>query len=456
MVKTRKSLWAAGFALLVCILLLIGTTFAWFTDSVSNSGNKIQAGSLEVSFAEFDPAVGGYVNVGEEPIFDYDKWEPGYTDVACVKIGNEGTLALKYQLDIIVDGDVGNLADVIDVYYVEDTEARTSLPTGTTEMTRIGTLSEVLNSAGEDGVAHGDLLAGEADFATIALHMQENAGNEYQNVGIGTTFDINLSATQMTYEKDGFNNSDYDENAMYDNGDGTFSQNGKTYVEIGQEYIEVTAHESVQGLYNDSDGTNYISSGAAVNYVFENAENGEHITLIDNVTFSATGSSPFLTVANATIDLNDKVITVEKGYDSNSFGVTGNNSVVKNGTFKCGEGRDDYPLWITGNIGKNHVTVENVAVDGGMQVTGTVEATLSNVTINANNYYDVYMAQNSKVTVESGSFTSVGNKPHFYIQNYGASYNPTIIVNGGNFSGGMPTVGVANAGNPYTFVNNID
>ena len=125
MVKTRKSLWAAGFALLVCILLLIGTTFAWFTDSVSNSGNKIQAGSLEVSFAEFDPTTGEYVNVGDKPIFNYDKWEPGYTDVACVKIGNEGTLALKYQLDIIVDGDVGNLADVIDVYYVADTEART-------------------------------------------------------------------------------------------------------------------------------------------------------------------------------------------------------------------------------------------------------------------------------------------------------------------------------------------
>ena len=171
MVKTRKSLWAAGFALLVCILLLIGTTFAWFTDSVSNGGNKIQAGNLEVSLAEFDPAAGGYVEVSEEPIFNYDKWEPGYTDVACVKIGNEGTLALKYKLDIIVDGDAGELADVIDVYYVADEEARTELPASIEGMTPIGTLSEILNSAGENGIAHGNLVAGEADFATIALHM---------------------------------------------------------------------------------------------------------------------------------------------------------------------------------------------------------------------------------------------------------------------------------------------
>ncbi len=215
MVKTRKSLWAAGFALLVCILLLIGTTFAWFTDSVSNSGNKIQAGSLEVSFAEFDPAEEGYVNVGKEPIFNYDKWEPGYTDVACVKIGNEGTLALKYQLDIIVDGDVGNLADVIDVYYVADSTARTALPADTTGMQYIGTLSQVLNNASENGVAHGNLLAGEADFATIALHMKESAGNEYQGASIGTTFDIVLNATQLTHETDGFGSEQYDADAQY-------------------------------------------------------------------------------------------------------------------------------------------------------------------------------------------------------------------------------------------------
>lgn len=59
MVKTRKSLWAAGFALLVCILLLIGTTFAWFTDSVSNGGNKIQAGNLSIEATAYDIGTGG-------------------------------------------------------------------------------------------------------------------------------------------------------------------------------------------------------------------------------------------------------------------------------------------------------------------------------------------------------------------------------------------------------------
>ena len=97
MKSTRKSLWASGLALLVCVALLIGTTFAQFTDSVTNKGNKIQAGSLDVSLAVFDEAKGGYdvITDSSDPIFNYTNWEPGYTELAAVKIENEGPIALK-------------------------------------------------------------------------------------------------------------------------------------------------------------------------------------------------------------------------------------------------------------------------------------------------------------------------------------------------------------------------
>ena len=39
MKSTKKSLLASGLALVVCLALLMGATFAWFTDSVSNTGN---------------------------------------------------------------------------------------------------------------------------------------------------------------------------------------------------------------------------------------------------------------------------------------------------------------------------------------------------------------------------------------------------------------------------------
>lgn len=50
--NTKKSLKASGLALMLCIAMLIGTTFAWFTDSITNSGNKIEAGNLKIDLVQ--------------------------------------------------------------------------------------------------------------------------------------------------------------------------------------------------------------------------------------------------------------------------------------------------------------------------------------------------------------------------------------------------------------------
>jgi len=214
----KKSLLASGVSLLASAALLAGATFAWFTDSVTNTGNKIQSGKLAVTLEKFDPAAeegnGGYVDAGSAPLFDYDKWEPGYTAVASVKIGNNGTLALKYEVDLVVNGEASALADVIDVYYRKDAGAVSSLPDSLDGLTKVGTLSELL--AETRGAATGHLSAGGADFATIALHMQESAGNAYQELSIGAAFDIVVKATQYTEEEDGFGSDQYDKDAPLD------------------------------------------------------------------------------------------------------------------------------------------------------------------------------------------------------------------------------------------------
>ena len=218
MKTSKKSLLASGASLLASAVLLAGATFAWFTDSVTNTGNKIQSGKLAVTLEKFDPTAeegkGGYVDAGSAPLFDYDKWEPGYTAVASVKIGNAGTLALKYQVDLVVKGEVSALADVIDVYYRKDAGAVSALPNSLDGLTRVGTLSEVLEKTG--GAATGHLSMNGADFATIALHMQESAGNAYQELSIGAAFDIVVKATQYTEEEDGFGSDQYDKDAPLD------------------------------------------------------------------------------------------------------------------------------------------------------------------------------------------------------------------------------------------------
>ncbi len=46
--STKRALLTSVLALLMCVAMLIGTTFAWFTDTASTAVNKIQAGNLNI------------------------------------------------------------------------------------------------------------------------------------------------------------------------------------------------------------------------------------------------------------------------------------------------------------------------------------------------------------------------------------------------------------------------
>ena len=99
--------------------------------------------------------------------------------------------------------------------------------------------------------------------------------------------------------------STYDEGALYENGDGTYSDGSGLYVRVDGEYIPVTADASVSGWYTDEEGTNYVAGADAVKAVFASAEDGENITFIDDVSISSIGTDTYITAERVTIDLND-------------------------------------------------------------------------------------------------------------------------------------------------------
>ena len=100
--STKQALIMSVLALLMCVSMLVGSTMAWFTDSVTSTGNKIQAGTLKLDLELYNGTAYESIKESKKAIFDYDKWEPGYTDVKLLKIENEGTLALKWYASLFL------------------------------------------------------------------------------------------------------------------------------------------------------------------------------------------------------------------------------------------------------------------------------------------------------------------------------------------------------------------
>ena len=191
--STKRALLGSVMAMVLCMAMLVGATFAWFTDTASTGVNKIQAGNLDVVL-EMQNADGKWVSA-EGKTLDFVKaadakgeailWEPGCTyELPALRIRNNGNLALKYKVAITGINGSAKLNTVID-----------------------WTIGDVAMGAEQH------LAAGESNAFTIKGHMKESAGNEYMNESIDGIA-ITVVATQDTVESDSFNNT-YDASATY-------------------------------------------------------------------------------------------------------------------------------------------------------------------------------------------------------------------------------------------------
>ena len=203
---TKRALLTSVMALVMCVVMLVGTTFAWFTDTASTGVNKIVSGNLKVDIigAESDSHI-EKLNFTKAATTDAEAgaeilWEPGCRYVTeGFRIANKGNLALKWKAQVNTGTTAANegnfdLLDVIDFYLVKGTgESQTETPLN--EFT--GNLKKTETS----------------DVYYIKGVMQTTAGNDYQNLtldGIGIT----VYATQDTVESDSYG-PEYDRNAEY-------------------------------------------------------------------------------------------------------------------------------------------------------------------------------------------------------------------------------------------------
>ena len=218
MKNTKRALLMSALSLLLCVSMLVGTTFAWFTDSVSSGQNIIQSGNLDVELEYYDDDAAAWKTVNEDTeVFGYNLWEPGYTKKVLFRVINKGSLALKYDLTADVYEETPGINKAGETFKLSDSLYTASVAADADRDTILAAEGVKMNSS--LAVGSSDLLAAGAtseEFA-LAIWMPTTVGNEANHNGTNVpaiTFGINLLATQAMKEEDSFG-KDYDKNAVY-------------------------------------------------------------------------------------------------------------------------------------------------------------------------------------------------------------------------------------------------
>ena len=319
--STKRALLTSIMALFLCFTMLLGTTFAWFTDSVSNGVNKIQSGSLDIelyhmNYAEAVAAgsvngmaipkeADGYKVTGDTRLFlneDGEEmlWEPGATSVENFRIVNEGTLALKYQFKIEFSNatETPNGKTLADIINISASETKYDESTGhAVGVDGNATLDD--RKLGDGHVFEGTLLPGEAYNFWVGLQwLSSDVDNEY-NVkgGLSINLGVTLVATQLTYEKDNYEGDQYDKDATYpkvDIWDGTPDISWYLANPNATEYT-LSSAEALAGLAELIDGTTTMTLDVSSEISLPVSFEGKTVKLdtdvdLSNILFEPIGS----------------------------------------------------------------------------------------------------------------------------------------------------------------------
>ena len=420
---TKRALLTSVMALVMCVVMLVGTTFAWFTDTASTGVNKIQAGNLDVQLLMRN-ASGAYVNIGDshDVIFGGENslaaqnnnqdtlWEPGKTQVAYLAVRNAGNLALKYNilLNVRDEGLIGALdyaivpqsklsgenqtcTDTIASWV--DAKGRTGAESG--KLTA-GTFTAAPNGC-LDEIAHDKTNTNETEYFALVVHMDENAGNTYMNKSV--SIDMKVVATQAAAEFDSFNNQ-YDKDAPLD------------FEPVA------TADE--------------LKAAAAAG---KNVQLTQDVTLTDALTFNNA----------VTIDLNGKTLTTDLNSNGYSL-VTKADATIVNGTYKgTGTARG---IGAYGNLNMRNVTVDVSGLVGVACSAADSRYTIEDSTIKGG-YALCNFNNNAMINVSNS--TLEGKNTGFYHNGSNSGLNLTVTgtkINAGN--NGTDATGVYISGSTAT------
>ena len=223
--STKRALLTSALALLMCVAMLVGATFAWFTDTASTGVNKIVSGNLDVKLMYSTDMQTWKEATDQTKLFDDNAlWEPGYTQVVYLKIVNAGKLALKYEAGFSKNYTSNRGKNVNGDWYRVDNYLKIGIAETETKFENREAVWSAI-AATEKTLAKDFMLtdgwitlkAGESSkpFA-MAIYMPTSVGNEANASRLRPSsvsgLGIEVRATQATVESDSFG-TDYDANA---------------------------------------------------------------------------------------------------------------------------------------------------------------------------------------------------------------------------------------------------
>ena len=374
---TKRALLTSVMALVMCVVMLVGTTFAWFTDTATANVNKIEAGKLDVELLDKDGnSVEGQTlrfvkaddGAGQEIL-----WEPGATyQLPTLTIKNNGNLALKYKINVSGAKDADNdpnldslkLMDVLEWTY------------------EVNGVAYALDSEKH-------LTANDSDTLVIKATMDKNANNDYQGMAI-EGIAITVYATQDTVEYDS-NGNTYDKDAAYPTYPAgltkdSFSANEKAVDSNGNFYTSFKdAMEQV-----DDGGTLYFKEDEVVDFP-------THLNVTKNVTIYGNGADfSGKDISIGTYEAPDNNETTINIYNARNLVVWGQPT----------PGLTDDCTW---NVNFYNCTNDNynfLMYRGGETATAKINLTLENCS--ANGFVDsiVHTTADGKITIKNCTFSN--------------------------------------------------
>ena len=346
--KTKKALLMSVLSMVLCVAMLVGMTFAWFTDTASTGVNKIQAGNLDVGLMYSTDMQTWEEATDQTKLFDDNAlWEPGYTQVVYLKVVNKGNLALKYEAGFSKDYTSNRGKNVNGDWYRVDDYLKIGTATPTDKYASREDVWSAI-AATEKTLAKDVMLTdgwitlnpkAESKPFAVAIYMPTSVGNEANASRLRPSsvsgLGIEVRATQATVESDSFSNT-YDANAAtvlkrveYTDGEhtvtGNIQANGTAGAIHGTGTAKITVNATtVYGTYVSNYAMAVCASGRSEITIkggdFANqAPAGSALSLIyaeDNAKITIEGGT-FKCVAPAwTLNCNDNdaaTITVKGG-----------------------------------------------------------------------------------------------------------------------------------------------